>query len=220
MSSSNKLVVISSDDKYGELVLEGRAAVRAGEDASWRIGELSAKVASGYSEGKLAQYAADIGLSLNTLQHLRRAWKAFEKLPRGNLSMKAAKALAAIKDKKERTRIVKENPEITARQAEEKVREIKQKQKAARVPSKKKAISRDIVEVIGTISGMLLGDDIQQLLDGSLTVEERQKLSDALWGLSERVRRATDSVKRAEREIHRHNGSGAAEQPGAGRETA
>lgn len=214
-----KLSKLRSDDpQYKAWVQQGKAAVKAGDDASWTLAELAFKVKSKHGEGKLEQYADDIGYAYTTLVRYRTAYKAFENAPRGAISVGAAKALAGIKDEKLRHAIVKENPNITARQAEDKTRQIKTEIKAAKAKtkkakgngidqeetSKKKSAAYTIkggVSTLVTIFESMLdtSGNVAERMEKIQTLndEERNTLLTALWNLNSRVAAAIKLVKQA-----------------------
>ena len=94
-------------------------------DSEWRqfrLGELAHRVKPVYGEGTLRKYAEAIGIALCTLDRYRTVYRAWAPIlaPGRKLSYAVARALASHPDRAE---IIRENPEITKRNAEELARQ-------------------------------------------------------------------------------------------------
>lgn len=102
------------------LVEEGRKAVIAQENINWVIGDLACEIETGYGENTLAKYAEEIGINYGTLKYCCATSKAWSQKVLRSTNWSAHKALNA---HPQREQIVGENPNITAREASEKMRE-------------------------------------------------------------------------------------------------
>jgi hypothetical protein len=104
---------------YDEAEREGKELVRQ-LDSEWRqfrLGELAHRVKPVYGEGTLRKYAEAIGIVLCTLDRHRLVYRAWADIlaPGRKLSYAVARALANHPD---REAIIRENPDITKREAE------------------------------------------------------------------------------------------------------
>lgn len=80
--------------EYGAAVIEGKQIVERRETDKMRLGELANQVGKSYGEGRLAQYATDIGVnesSLNNYRSVFRAWEGKDQ-PADNFAAKQALA--------------------------------------------------------------------------------------------------------------------------------
>ena len=109
---------------YNDAVREGKELVRGldSEDAQFRLGELAHRHKPVYGEGTLRRYAEAIGIVLCTLERYRTVYRAWADIlaPGRKLSYAVARALANHPDRAE---IIRENPKITKRKAEELMRQ-------------------------------------------------------------------------------------------------
>src|SRR5262245_21138341 len=96
----------ASDATYLGLVKDGRAAAQHMEQGLWELGDLATQVKAKYGQGRLQQYAEDIGVPYSTLKAARTtAWAWPEKASRRAFSV--SQALNALKD---RHNIAAKNP--------------------------------------------------------------------------------------------------------------
>lgn len=80
---------------YESLVKQGRQAAKS----QWTLGDLASKVETSYGEGKLQEYADDIGVEYRTLLDYRRVALAYEKSERSDLPWSVHAILAPQDDR-------------------------------------------------------------------------------------------------------------------------
>jgi hypothetical protein len=122
---------------YEDAVREGKeiiAQIDACRDRLMRLGELADGIATNtsYGEGKLKNFARDVGVAHCTLKRclsVFRAWKG--KGAPAPPSYAVAQELQAIKPDRVRFEIIRENPNITKRQARAKRREHERAERTA-----------------------------------------------------------------------------------------
>jgi hypothetical protein len=118
---------------YDAAVVEGRQIVQSietAESARMRLGELADQVETQYGKKTLKNFAKDIGMALCTLERSRSTYRAWVPIPAVPPNFSVAQELQALPDK-DKVRIIKDTPNITASQARKKRIEYKEaKQKA------------------------------------------------------------------------------------------
>ncbi len=80
---------------YESLVKQGRQAAKS----QWTLGDLASKVEIAYGEGKLQEYAEDIGVDYRTLLDYRTVARAYEKSERSELPWSVHRVLASQDDR-------------------------------------------------------------------------------------------------------------------------
>lgn len=106
--------IIPFKKDYEGLVEQGIKVVNKQENMNWELGELALDVGSTYGEGKLEQFAEDIGINYSTLQACIatvRAWP--QKLTRVSFW----KTHQTLNNHPDRYKIMADNPKISSRQA-------------------------------------------------------------------------------------------------------
>jgi hypothetical protein len=115
---------------YEEAVAEGKDIIKKMDDEQrrhqMRLGELADRVETKYGDRTLAKFAKEIGISACTLQRylsVYRAWAGKGIEAPGPVSYAV---LRELQDHPDREAIVKEDPKITKRKAQQHMRELKQ----------------------------------------------------------------------------------------------
>lgn len=80
---------------YESLVNQGRKAAKA----QWTLGDLAKRVEVAYGEGRLQEYAEDIGVDYRTLLDYRTVARAYEKSERSELPWSVHRVLASQEDR-------------------------------------------------------------------------------------------------------------------------
>ena len=180
---------------YKTLVEEGKAASLKLGEVNWILGELASKVEKRYGEASLQQYAEDIEVKYSTLKDCRTTYLRWPRLA----SRPAFSIARVLNSHPERLEIVQQQPFITKRQAEFKVRQYKQERKNKAKPNGKTGENPDPVSEVSSfvllIDGLLAkGSDLQICIaNGKLSGEERMKVTKALEELTKRI---ADQLKR------------------------
>jgi hypothetical protein len=180
---------------YKTLVEEGKAASLKLGQVNWILGELASKVEKRYGEASLQRYAEDIEVKYSTLKDCRTTYLRWPRLA----SRPAFSIARVLNSHPERLEIVQEQPFITKRQAELKVRQYKQERKNKAKSNGKTGENPDPVSEVSSfvllIDGLLAkGSDLQICIaKGKLSGEERMKVTKALEELSKRI---ADQLKR------------------------
>jgi hypothetical protein len=99
---------------YESLVKQGRQAAKS----QWTLGDLASRVEIAYGDGKLQEYAEDIGVDYRTLLDYRTVARAYEKSERSDLPWSVHRVLAAQED---RVKLVTD-PKLTYRAAQALIR--------------------------------------------------------------------------------------------------
>jgi hypothetical protein len=106
----------STEIKYDEkAVAEGKLLVKALQSNEMKLGELADRLQPRYGDKTLARFAKEIGLPVATLNRCRsvyRAWKGIEEPAPNNFGVKQA-----LQGHPLRAEIVKNNPNLTRREA-------------------------------------------------------------------------------------------------------
>lgn len=102
------------------LVEEGFKLVRAQENMNWAIGDLACEVMTGYGMNTLEKYANEIALNYNTLKACCATSQAWPQKVKRITFWSVHQILNVHPD---REKIIEENPNITWREAKDKVRE-------------------------------------------------------------------------------------------------
>lgn len=87
---------------WRRLVAEGRAARKAADGGSWRIGDLASMVERRYRSGALKRFAEEIGESLGSVRRFRWVAEAYDARARAafpDLSFSHFQAVAALEDR-------------------------------------------------------------------------------------------------------------------------
>jgi hypothetical protein len=113
-----------AEANYKAYVEQGLQAKQNIHLSQWALGALASNITIEYKKGKLQEYAEDIGEEYSTLRHYRATYMAWRD-PKGRPeSFAVARALNTHPD---RYQIVKDNPHLTAREAEDIMRQHKAK---------------------------------------------------------------------------------------------
>jgi hypothetical protein len=193
----------SLDDNYRQLVRQGKDAHHKREEMNWILGELASKVEKQYGKASLQRYAGDIGINYTTLRHCRATFEAWK--IGGRPPFWTAYALNSHPD---RSKIVREHPNLTHQQAQNIVAKYKQekRQKQGKPPKAKKAKGKNKdnpYPVSGTSKFVIIVDslfgtrsNLQSFIEEiKPTEEERAQIIKALEGLRKRVDEAIGKVK-------------------------
>ena len=86
---------------WARLVKEGRAARKAADGGSWRIGDLAALVEHRYASGALKRFADEIGESLGSVRRFRWVAGAYDETMRQRFSLSFShfQAVASLDDR-------------------------------------------------------------------------------------------------------------------------
>ena len=113
---------------YDKAVREGQAILAKIDDAErgqLRLGELAHKLEKKYGDRTLAKFAAEIGIAKCTLDRYQTVYRAWEeKLAPGPISTSYA-VLRELQTHPDRAQIIRKNPNLTKREAHERMRELK-----------------------------------------------------------------------------------------------
>src|SRR6516164_11519371 len=113
---------------YDEAVDEAKGIVAKIDDAErgqLRLGELAHKLDKKYGDRTLAKFAAEIGVAKCTLDRYQTVYRAWEgKLAPGPISTSYA-VLRELQTHPDRAQIIRKNPNLTKREAHERMRELK-----------------------------------------------------------------------------------------------
>jgi len=113
---------------YDKAVREGQAILAKIDDAErgqLRLGELAHKLEKKYGDRTLAKFAAEIGVAKCTLDRYQTVYRAWEgKLAPGPISTSYA-VLRELQTHPDRAQIIRKNPNLTKREAHERMRELK-----------------------------------------------------------------------------------------------
>ena len=113
---------------YDEAVHEAKGIVAKIDDAErgqLRLGELAHKLDKKYGDRTLAKFAAEIGVAKCTLDRYQTVYRAWEgKLAPGPISTSYA-VLRELQTHPDRAEIIRKNPNLTKREAHERMRELK-----------------------------------------------------------------------------------------------
>ena len=113
---------------YDEAVHEAKGIVAKIDDAErgqLRLGELAHKLDKKYGDRTLAKFAAEIGVAKCTLDRYQTVYRAWEgKLAPGPISTSYA-VLRELQTHPDRAQIIRKNPNLTKREAHERMRELK-----------------------------------------------------------------------------------------------
>jgi hypothetical protein len=176
---------------WDDAVEEGRRLIEDLEDRQMRLGEIADKLEPKYRESTLAQYAQELKMNLNTLQHYRSVYRTWHE----DLNVKSfpkfsvAKALVGHPG---RAKIVEERPDITEREAKDETKKFKTEKATYETYSDQAAykLTKSIVtgldsflEKNGSLDGMLDHLSILNMLD----MEYAERVILALNRANERV---------------------------------
>jgi hypothetical protein len=119
--------IAPADIGYDDIVRKGKAIVASLSEKQWDLGDLAAQVEKAYGENRLEQFAVDINFpgAPCTLSRYRSVCVAFPKTGGRPLFFGSAQKLQTHPD---RHQIVRDNPQITKREAIELMREWRAKQ--------------------------------------------------------------------------------------------
>jgi hypothetical protein len=92
------------------------------KESQFQLGRIAHQLESKYGDKTLERFAGDIGIDDGTLKSYRTTYKAWKDLPVRPKSYSVARVLNRHPDRAE---IIQDNPDITVKEAEEKVREWK-----------------------------------------------------------------------------------------------
>jgi hypothetical protein len=108
--------IAPTDINYDDAVRKGKAIVASLSGKQWELGDLTAQVEKAYGENRLEQFAVDINFpgAACTLSRYRSVCVAFPKTGGRPLFFGSAQKLQTHPD---RHQIVRDNPEITKREA-------------------------------------------------------------------------------------------------------
>jgi hypothetical protein len=113
---------------YDEAVLEGQEILKqidAAERGQLRLGELADKLQTIYGDRTLSKFAVDLGVAKCTLDRYRTVYRAWEgKLAPGPISVPYS-VLRELATHPDRERIIRDDPQITKREAHDKMRKLK-----------------------------------------------------------------------------------------------
>ena len=149
-------IVKDDEDKpipYDDAVETGRNLIRAMKDSQFDLGRVADKLEPKYGDETLQHYAEDIGIDYGTLKSYRTTYKAWKDEPVRPRSFSVAKVLNRHPDKAD---IIQETPELSVKEAEEKMQEWKNERGAdgkRRKPSPSKTPSR--LEIVREIDAFL-----------------------------------------------------------------
>jgi hypothetical protein len=114
-----------TDSFFDEAVREGKeilAQMDEAERGQFRLGALAHQVKTRYNDRTLAKFAAKLDIAKCTLERYRTVYRAWEgKLAPGPISTSYA-ALRELATHPDREKIIRENPNITKREAHERMR--------------------------------------------------------------------------------------------------
>jgi hypothetical protein len=128
--------------RYRALVKQGKALLEEQDNVNWKLGELASQVDKEYGQDKLKEFADELGVSTSSLKDCRTTYIAWpEKARRPAFSI--ARALNPHPRKFE---IVEKKPDITFREAREKMQEYREREaaRAAKFAKKSNGTSRAV----------------------------------------------------------------------------
>jgi hypothetical protein len=102
------------------LVAEANQMTETADRYDWRLAELADQVAAQYGQDRLGKFATEIGIAHCTVKRRRttyRNWKEAAKSDPGLLSSLSYSVARELENHPERVRLVKENPNMTKREA-------------------------------------------------------------------------------------------------------
>jgi len=149
--------------------------IETAESGRMRLGELAAKVETHYGEKTLKKFAKDSGWVLCTLQRSMSTYRAWANISAVPPNFSVAQELQALPDK-DKIRIIKETPNITASQARKKAREHKEAKQQAD-PEFQFEQAKKWLENLLSRASKIVGD---ATLINSLTPEQRRPLKKAI----------------------------------------
>ena len=117
-----------TDEFFDEAVREGKeilAQIDQAERGQFRLGALAHQVKTKYNDRSLARFAKEIGIAKCTLERYRTVYRAWEgKLAPGPISTSYA-VLRELATRPEREQIISKYPDLTKRDAHDKMRKLK-----------------------------------------------------------------------------------------------
>ena len=117
-----------TDEFFDEAVREGKeilAQIDQAERGQFRLGALAHQVKTKYNDRSLARFAKEIGIAKCTLERYRTVYRAWEgKLAPGPISTSYA-VLRELATRPEREQIISKYPDLTKREAHDKMRKLK-----------------------------------------------------------------------------------------------
>jgi hypothetical protein len=125
------------DDEYDKLVTEGISFTIEQTDINWKLGELATRVDKKYGEGRLKQFAEDIGIKYQSLINCRTTLLAWpQKTGRPVFSI-----AEALNPHPNRFKIIESFPNITREEARKRMQQFRdyESAKAARAAEKEAA---------------------------------------------------------------------------------
>jgi hypothetical protein len=127
-------------EEYKAKVEDGRRIVKqmaadreTAENHKMKLGELADGVAKVYSEGRLERYAKDIGMPASTLKRCRSVYRAWygEDAPKEAAPPESFSVAQELQAHPGRFDIIKQKPDLTAREARRKTRQYNKSQTTA-----------------------------------------------------------------------------------------
>jgi len=119
---------VPTDEFFDEAVREGKeilAQIDQAERGQFRLGALAHQVKTKYNDRSLARFAKEIGIAKCTLERYRTVYRAWEgKLAPGPISTSYA-VLRELATHPEREQIISKYPDLTKREAHDKMRKLK-----------------------------------------------------------------------------------------------
>jgi hypothetical protein len=160
---------------YEAAVAEVKQIGRTADTDQMRVGQIAAQVETTYGEETLSKFAKDTGIALCTLRRRRSVWRAWEKIKAAPPKLySVAEALQAHPDA---AQIIKDNPNITSREARKKAHEhnkqTKQKDPESRLKEYRKYLENAVKHAYAVKTDA-------EIVDDNLDKERRQILRKAI----------------------------------------
>jgi hypothetical protein len=181
---------------YDDAVVEGRNLVSSMKERQFELGRIAAQVESKYEDKTLEHLAEAIGIDYGTLKSYRTTYVAWKDQPARPVSFSVAKTL---NPHPRRAEIIQEKPDMSVKEAEEIMRELK-KQPSAGGKRKKRRSGDEIGQIIGTLDNFLseeselTGAIIDICDDSDADPHHREDIVEALAKASLRINTLIESI--------------------------
>jgi hypothetical protein len=111
-------------DQYQSLVKQGLDLIKQADQANWKLGELAVQVDKQYGQDRLGQFADDIDIDKRFLMDCRTTWQRW---PQKSGRPRFFSIARILNPHPQRHQIVAKNPDITAKEAHDRMRAYNQR---------------------------------------------------------------------------------------------